>query len=177
MQSRALELLVGFFVCLGIAAIFILTLRVSDLSDISDVEGYTVKAEFFNVGSLEEGAPVNLAGVRIGRVADIHLNQQTYQAVVAMRINGEYKLPKDSSASILTSGLLGNQYVGITPGGSMDYMQDGDTFILTQGAIILEQLISQMLYSFAGGGDNSGSGGGGGAQEPIAEPLFPTDGN
>lgn len=174
MQSRALELLVGFFICLGIAAIFILTLRVSDVSSLGANPGYTLNAKFFNIGSLEEGAQVDMAGVRIGRVTDIHLDPNTYQAVVVMHIRQQYKLPKGSGASILTSGLLGNQYIGITPGGSMEYMQPGDSFVITQGAIILEKVISQFLYSFAsdGGDSDSGSSGDGGAN--TSKPLFPS---
>lgn len=172
MQSRALELLVGFFICLGVAAIFILTMRVSSVSNFGNTEGYSLTARFFNIGSLEEGAQVNMGGVRIGRVADIHLDPKTYQAVVVMHINEKYKLPKGSSASILTTGLLGNQYVGVTPGGSTQYMQPGAGFEVTQGAIILEKLISQLLYSFAGdsGNDKGSSGQGGGSSE--SKPLF-----
>lgn len=158
MQSRAVELLVGFFVCLGIAAIFILTMRVSNLADTSDIQGYKVTAAFNNIGGLKEGAPVNMAGVRIGRVADITLNQQTYQAEATMRIGEKYKIPKDSDAQILTSGLLGEQYVGVGPGGAMDNMKDGDTFIITQSAVVLEQLIGQFMTSM-GAGDNDGGGG------------------
>ncbi len=179
MQSRALELLVGFFVCLGIAAIFILTMRVSNLSGIGDVEGYTVKAAFINVGGLQEGAPVNMGGVRIGRVASITLDQQTYEAIARLHINGEYKLPEDSDASIFTSGLLGEQYIGVRPGGSRDYMQEGDSFILTQSAVILEQLIGQMLYSMTASGDSSsspGNGGGGGGLGDLEQPLTPGSG-
>lgn len=172
MQSRALELLVGFFICLGIAAIFILTLRVSDVSSIGGNQGYTLNAKFFNIGSLEEGAQVDMAGVRIGRVTDIHLDPKTYQAVVIMHIQQKYKLPKGSGASILTSGLLGNQYVGISPGGSMQYMQPGDSFVITQGAIILEKVISQFLYSFASDGGESGNGGDNGHNGADSKPLF-----
>lgn len=169
MQSRAVELLVGFFVCLGIAAIFILTMRVSNLADTGDVQGYTVVAAFDNIGGLKVGAPVNMAGVRIGRVADITLNQQTYRAEASLRISDEYKLPEDSDASVLTSGLLGEQYVGVGPGGSMKNMQDGDEFIITQSAVVLENLIGQFMTSM-GAGDPSGggasSGGGGGLPAP-----------
>lgn len=173
MQSRALELLVGFFVCLGIAAIFILTLRVSDVSNLGGVPTYPLHAKFFNVGGLNEGAPVKLGGVRIGRVADIRLDDQTYQAVVTMHIQQKYKLPKGSSASVLTSGLLGNQYIGVTPGGSLEYMQPGSGFVVTQGAIILEQLISQLVYSFAGsGGDSGNDSGGDSSSSSGTEPLF-----
>ncbi|HLQ86711.1 MAG TPA: outer membrane lipid asymmetry maintenance protein MlaD [Salinisphaeraceae bacterium] len=167
MQSRALELLVGFFVCLGIAAIFILTMRVSDVSSIGGSHGYTVQAEFFNIGNLQEGAQVNMAGVRIGRVASIHLDPNTYEAVVEMRIDDQFKLPADSSASILTSGLLGSQYVGIEPGGAADFMENGDSFVLTQGAVILEKLISQLLYSFAGNSGDAGD------DSAAGDELFP----
>ena len=161
MQSRAVELLVGLFVCLGIAAIFILTMRVSDLANTGDVEGYTVTAAFNDIGGLKVGAPVDLAGVRIGRVTDIKLNQTTYRAVATMRIQDQYKIPKDSDASILTSGLLGDQYVGVGPGGSTDNMKDGDKFIITQSAIVLENLIGQFMTSMSS--DHSSDSGGGGS--------------
>ena len=155
MQSRAVEMLVGLFVCLGIAAIFLLTYRVSDLAGQSAAEGYTVTAAFNDIGGLKAGAPVELAGVRIGRVIDIKLDQQTYRAVATMRIDDAYKVPEDSDASILTSGLLGDQYVGVGPGGAMESMQDGDSFILTQSAIVLENLIGQFMTSFADSGSGS----------------------
>ncbi|MES1925822.1 outer membrane lipid asymmetry maintenance protein MlaD [Salinisphaera sp. T31B1] len=161
MQSRAVELLVGFFVCLGIAAIFILTMRVSNLADTSGISGYTVAADFNDIGGLKVGSPVNMAGVRIGRVTDITLDQQTFQAVAKLSISDQYKIPKDSDASILTSGLLGEQYVGIGPGGSMDNMKDGDKFIITQSAVVLENLIGQFMTTM---GSDSGGGGGSGGQ-------------
>lgn len=164
MQSRAVELLVGLFVCLGIAAIFMLTLRVSDLANTSNVDGYTVTASFNDIGGLKVGAPVDLAGVRIGRVADITLNQTTFQADATIRINEQYKIPKDSDASILTSGLLGDQYVGIGPGGSPKNMQDGDEFVITQSAVVLENLIGQFMTSMSSD-SSSGSGGGSSGQD------------
>ena len=176
MQSRAVELLVGFFVCLGIAAIFILTMRVSNLADTSDVQGYTVVAAFDNIGGLKVGAPVNMAGVRIGRVADITLNQETFRAEASLRVSDQYKLPKDSDAAVLTSGLLGEQYVGIGPGGSLKDMQDGDEFIITQSAVVLENLIGQFMTSMGAGGGpggdsggNSGGGSGGGGLPAPAD--------
>lgn len=172
MQSRTLEFLVGFFICLGVAAIFILTLRVSDVSSIGGTPGYSLNAGFSNIGSLGEGAAVRMAGIRIGRVTDIHLDPDTYEAVVVMHIEQQYKLPKGASASILTAGLLGNQYVGVTPGGSLEYMQDGDTFVVTQGAIILEKLISQFMYGIASGGNDAKDGNAGSSEAP---PLFPPE--
>lgn len=175
MQSRAVELLVGFFVCLGIAAIFILTMRVSDLANTSDVEGYTATAAFTDIGGLKVGAPVDLAGVRIGRVTDITLNQTTFQAEASIRISDEYKIPKDSSASILTAGLLGDQYVGIGPGGSLDNMKDGDTFVITQSAIVLENLIGQFMTSMGGGSDDNSSGGGSSSADSGNDLFGPDD--
>ncbi|GAB3678931.1 outer membrane lipid asymmetry maintenance protein MlaD [Salinisphaera aquimarina] len=156
MQSRAIELLVGLFVCLGIAAIFILTMRVSNLADTSGIQGYTVTAAFNDIGGLKVGSPVNMAGVRIGRVTDIKLDQQTYQADATLSISNTYKIPKDSDASILTSGLLGEQYVGIGPGGSLKNMSQGDSFIITQSAVVLENLIGQFMTTM-GSGDSSGN--------------------
>lgn len=156
MQSRGLEIVVGLFVCLGIAAIFLLTFRVSNFAMSGPEQGYTVTASFSNVGSLHVGAPVKMAGVQIGRVVGIRLNNQTYQAVVTMKIGAKYEIPVDSSASILTSGLLGAQYIGVTPGASRNYLQQGDSFMLTQGAIILEEIIGQVLYSLTSGGGGSG---------------------
>ncbi|KEZ77419.1 outer membrane lipid asymmetry maintenance protein MlaD [Salinisphaera hydrothermalis] len=167
MQSRAVELLVGLFVCLGIAAIFILTLRVSDLANTGSAEGYTVTAAFNDIGGLKVGAPVELAGVRIGRVTDIKLDQTTYRAVATLRIQDQYKIPKDSDASILTSGLLGDQYIGVGPGGSTQNMKNGDKFIITQSAIVLENLIGQFMTRMSGG-DSSDSGGGGSGGGPGA---------
>lgn len=158
MQSRAVELLVGFFVCLGIAAIFILTMRVSNLGSTSDVQGYTVTAAFNDVGGLKVGAPVDMGGVRIGRVSSIQLNQTTYEAVASLHIDKQYKIPKDSDASILTSGLLGEKYVGVGPGGSLQDMKNGDKFIITQSALVLEHLIGQFMTSMKSSGD-SGAGG------------------
>lgn len=171
MQSRGLEIVVGFFVCLGIAAIFILTMRVSNLADVSVDQGYQVTAQFTNVGGLKVGSRVNLAGVRIGRVSNIEIDQQTYDAKVTLNIDNKYKIPKDSDASILTAGLLGEQYIGIGPGASDTFLKQGDKVTLTQSAIILEQVIGQVLYSLTSdkkdgtddfGGDSNGGAFGGG---------------
>lgn len=187
MQSRGLEIVVGFFVCLGIAAIFILTMRVSNLADVSVDQGYQVTAQFSNIGGLKIGSRVNLAGVRIGRVSNIEIDQQTYEAKVTLNIENKYKIPEDSDASILTAGLLGEQYIGIGPGASYTYLKQGGKIILTQSAVILEQVIGQVLYSLTSdkkegtsdsGGDSGGGFGGDNSlppPQPAAGPSAGTD--
>lgn len=155
MQSRGLEIVVGFFVCLGIAAVFVLTMRVSNLADTGPQNGYTVTAAFTNIGGLQTGAPVDMAGVRVGRVTGIRIDQQTYEAVVSMNLDPSYNIPTDSDASILTSGLLGEQYIGLGPGASDKYLEQGDRIKLTQSAIILENVIGQVLYSLTSQGEGS----------------------
>lgn len=150
-NSRAIELWVGFFVMLGLAALFGMALKVSNLNDLQAPKGYAVTAFFQNVGGLKAKAQVSLAGVTIGRVTDISLDPDTYQARVTMNIDPRYKLPEDTSASIRTAGLLGEQYVGLEPGGSEDYLKDGGRITLTQSALVLEQIIGQFLYNKASG--------------------------
>lgn len=148
-QSRALEILVGLFVCLGVAAAFVLTLRVSNLSG-GTGPGYTVEARFQNIGGLRAGAPVTLAGYRIGRVQDISVDADYFEAVVKIEIDSSYNnIPSDSNASILTAGLLGEQYIGITPGGALESLAEGDEIKFTQSALILENIIGQFLFSQA----------------------------
>lgn len=149
MQSRALEILVGFFVCLGVAAVFVLTFRVASLDTVGKGDGvYHISGLFQNIGGLKSGAAVSLAGVKIGRVRDITIDPASFEARVAMDISRQYdKLPEDSSAKILTSGLLGEQYIGIEPGGMDDYLKDGSEVTLTQSALVLENLIGQFLSS------------------------------
>ena len=118
MAKKNLELAVGLFVVLGLAALFLLALKVSDIASLGEDKGYRVSARFENIGGLKVRAPVTLGGVRIGRVVGIDLDPQRYEAVVTLSIDPRYDhLPEDSSASILTSGLLGEQYVGLEPGG------------------------------------------------------------
>lgn len=156
MQSRALEILVGFFVCLGVAAVFVLTFRVASLDTVGRGEGtYRVSGLFQNIGGLKSGASVSMAGVKIGRVHDISIDPQTFQARVTMDISKQYdKLPEDSVAKILTSGLLGEQYVGLEPGGMDDYLKDGSELQLTQSALVLENLIGQFLASSSSSKDD-----------------------
>lgn len=160
MQSRAMEILVGAFICLGVAAIFMLTLRVSNF-DASTGAGYTLTASFNNVGGLKSGAPVKMDGVRIGRVRAIELDQQTYQAVVKLHVDRDYNIPRGSSASVLTSGILGSKYLGVTPGGGMKNMQDGGSFDVTQGALVLEHLIGQFMTQMGTSGDDTSNTDGG----------------
>ena len=150
MQSKALELLVGLFFSLGVAAVFILTFRVASVSGVGDGAGYEITADFDNIGGLRPGAAVTLAGVRIGRVRDIVIDKTTFEARVRMRIGSSYdNIPKDSSASILTAGLLGEQYVGLVPGGEDASLADGDALKFTQSALVLENLIGQFVAGMA----------------------------
>jgi len=146
--TKTLELAVGVFVAVGMAAFFMLAMKVSDITNLGNDKGYLVTASFENIGGLKVRAPITIAGVRIGRVIGIEFDEQTYEAVVAMSIDPKYdQLPVDSSASILTSGLLGEQYIGLEPGGSDSYLKEGDRIKLTQSALVIERLIGRLLTS------------------------------
>ncbi len=146
--SRSIEILVGFFVMLGFVAMFFLSMEVSNLSGASGDEVYDVTASFENVGSLKVRAPVAMAGVNVGRVTGIDFDHETFEAVVTMSIEAKYnQLPSDSNASILTAGLLGEEYVGLEPGGEEDVLKEGSQLKLTQSALILEQIIGRFLFS------------------------------
>ena len=150
MQYRAIEISVGLFVSVAIAALFFLALQVSNYSDLQDNGSYTVIAHFENAGGLKNKALVSMAGVPIGRVSSISFDTENYDALVKIRIDARYKnLPTDTSASILTAGLLGDKYIGLTPGGLDEYLLEGDTIELTQSALVLERLISQFLFNSA----------------------------
>src|ERR1700754_4000044 len=141
MKKTALDFWVGLFVVLGFIALLFLALKAGNMSSLSFQSTYPVKLKFDNIGGLKPRAPVKSAGVTVGRVASIGFDSNTYQAVVTIDIDKQYQFPKDSSAKILTSGLLGEQYIGLEPG--------GDTMAMTQSAIVLETLIGQFLYSKA----------------------------
>jgi phospholipid/cholesterol/gamma-HCH transport system substrate-binding protein len=144
------EILVGSFIALGFVALFFLAMRVSNLSTTTSGDGYTLTANFDNVGSLRVRAPVSMAGVRLGRVESIGFDQETFQAVVTMRIEDRYdQIPTDTFANVFTAGLLGEQYIGLDPGGSPDALRDGDRIEFTQSALVLEQMIGQFLLSKA----------------------------
>lgn len=148
--SKTLATVVGFFVFLGIGALFFLAMQVSNLSSFDRGEGYRLVARFENIGGLKVRSPVTVSGVRIGRVHAVRYDKNAYQAVVEMRIDPVYDtLPTDTSASIYTSGLLGEQYIGLEPGGGDEYLQDGDQFEFTQSALVLEEIIGQFLFSKA----------------------------
>jgi phospholipid/cholesterol/gamma-HCH transport system substrate-binding protein len=154
MQSRSVEIWVGLFIAAGMAALFMLAMQVSNLTVVNTDEGYDVTARFENISGLKVRAPVTMAGVRIGRVTEVGFDPRTFEAVVTMHISDRYnELPADSSASIFTAGLLGEQYIGLEPGGDMEVLKEGSEIMLTQSALILEQLIGQFLFSKAAEGE------------------------
>jgi phospholipid/cholesterol/gamma-HCH transport system substrate-binding protein len=149
LNNRTVEIGVGLFVALGIAALFMLAMQVSNLgSFISVDDSYVLKAGFENIGGLKVRSPVTVSGVRVGRVAAIDYDNEAFEAIVTLRIKSSYdSFPEDTSASIFTAGLLGEQYIALEPGGSMDNLADGDRLQLTQSALVMEQIIGQFLYS------------------------------
>jgi phospholipid/cholesterol/gamma-HCH transport system substrate-binding protein len=149
MKKTALDFWVGLFVVLGFIALLFLALKAGNLSSLSFQATYPVKLKFDNIGGLKPRAPVKSAGVTVGRVGSIGFDSNTYQAVVTIDIDRQYQFPKDSSAKILTAGLLGEQYIGLEPGGDSEMLKAGDTIAMTQSAIVLENLIGQFLYSKA----------------------------
>jgi phospholipid/cholesterol/gamma-HCH transport system substrate-binding protein len=152
MNSRALEILVGFFMLLFLGAMFVLAMKVSNLTSLASPDGYTLVAKFENIGGLKARAPVSASGVRVGEVVDISYDAETFEARVTLSIDKAYAtFPLDTTASIYTAGLLGEQYIGLDPGAEEDYLQDTDEITLTQSAIVLERLIGQVLFSRSGG--------------------------
>lgn len=150
-NRKSLELWVGLFVAAGILALAMLAFKVGNLTSADVMNGYKVAGRFDNVGGLKVKAAVTMAGVRIGRVSAIAFDDKKYQALVTMDIDGRYQIiPKDSSASILTSGLLGDQYIGIEPGGDDVVLKNGDSFLRTQSALVLEKLVGQVIFDKAG---------------------------
>lgn len=152
MQKKSLDALVGLFVLLGAAALLFLALKAGNLSSLSFEKTYEVITRFDNIGGLKAKAAVKSAGVVVGRVSAIKFDDKTFQATVVMQLEERYRFPKDSSAKILTAGLLGEQYIGIEPGGDVNNLVAGDKIKLTQPAIVLENLISQFLFSKAAEG-------------------------
>lgn len=152
-QTRTIEISTGLFIILGFLALFFLATQTTNIKAYGESGGYTVTAAFTNIGGLKVRAPVTLAGVSVGSVTSVRLDPRTYNAVVTMRISDKYsEIPDDSSAAILTSGLLGEQYIGLSPGASETFLKNGSKIQQTQSAIILENLIGQFLFNKASSG-------------------------
>lgn len=149
MSRRSIETLVGLFVLLGMAALLFLALKAANLASFGEHKGYTISARFDNIGGLKPRAPVRSAGVTVGRVKSISLDAKTYLGVVRMEIDNHVKFPKDTSAKILTAGLLGDQYIGLEPGGDEKELAQGDVIRQTQSAVVLENLIGQLIFNKA----------------------------
>jgi len=153
MYSKTVEIGVGIFVALGLAALLMLAMKVSNLAELTTPDGYQLSARFENIGGLKVRAPVTMAGVRVGRVVEIGFDDHSYEAVVHFSVNPRYaRIPLDTSASIYTAGLLGEQYIGLEAGGDENFLTDGGEIMLTQSAIVLEQVIGQFLYNKAADG-------------------------
>src|SRR3569832_1456030 len=148
-QSKPLEIWVGVFEALGFAALFVLAMKVSNISTLNNEQGNRIKVLFENIGSLKVRSPVTVAGVRNGRVEDISFDDKLYEAVVTLKILDRYHLPSDTSASIFTACLLGEHYVGLEPGGAYTNLIDGDRITMSQSAVVLEQIIGQFLFKKA----------------------------
>jgi len=158
MAQKKTETLVGLFVVLGLLAILFLALKAANLASFSLDSTYTLQARFDNIGGLKVRAPVKSAGVTVGRIESIAFDNKTFQGLVTMQIDRRYQFPLDTSAKILTAGLLGDQYVGLDPGGDEKNLQPGDTIKLVQSAVVLENLIGQFLYSKAAETPKEGAG-------------------
>ena len=153
-NTRVIEIAVGLFIAAGMAALFLLAMQVSNLSRAGSGESYTITATFENIGGLKVRSPVTVSGVRVGRVDAIDYDNDAFEAVVTLRIDKAYSsFPEDTSASIYTSGLLGEQYIGLEPGGAEGNLAEGDRIQMTQSALVMEQVIGQFLYSAAGKSD------------------------
>jgi phospholipid/cholesterol/gamma-HCH transport system substrate-binding protein len=162
MNRSAIDLWVGIFVVAGIAALLFLALKVGNLASFSGGQTYRVQAKFANIGGLKVRAPVKSAGVVVGRVADIRFDNESYEAIVTMNIDVAYAFPRDTTAKILTSGILGEQYLGLEAGGDGVMLKNDDRLRLTQSAVVLENLISQFLFSKASEGKDA-------AKEPAKD--------
>ncbi len=155
MSRKLLDLWVGFFVVFGFAALLFLALRVGNLSSSNFADTYQLTAKFDNIGGLKVRGPVKSAGVVVGRVSEIRFDPDSYEAVVTLTIDGRYRFPKDTFASILTAGLLGEQYIGLDAGGDERQLKSGDVVAKTQSAVVLEKLISQFMFNKASEGSDN----------------------
>ncbi len=155
MERTTMDLWVGAFVVAGLAAILVLAMKVGNLSSFNVAESYTLTADFDNIGGLKVRAPVKSAGVVVGRVTGISFDNASFRARVSMSVDKRYRFPKDTFAKILTAGLLGEQYIGLDPGGDEEFLQPGDRIAKTQPAVVLESLISKFMYDRAAEGDTN----------------------
>jgi phospholipid/cholesterol/gamma-HCH transport system substrate-binding protein len=155
MHRKSIDVWVGLFVLLGALSLLFLALKAGNMSTISFSKTYSITGRFDNIGGLKPQSPVKSAGVVVGRVGEISFDDKTFQAIVRLDLNPAYKFPKDSSLKILTSGLLGEQYIGIEAGGDTNNLVDGDRITRTQSAAVLEDLINQFIYSKAADGKDS----------------------
>lgn len=165
MTKKGTETLVGLFVLLGIAGVVFLSLKAANLASFGTRDSYVVSARFDNIGGLKARSPVRSAGVTVGRVTSISLDPKTFQGLVVMELDKDVAFPKDSSAKILTAGLLGDQYIGIEPGADEKNLAAGDVIKQTQSAVVLENLISQFLFNRAADASNAP------APSPAAAPA------
>ena len=149
MNRSMIDLWVGIFVAVGFAALLFLALKVGNLATFSTDQTYQIEAKFANIGGLKVRGPVKSAGVVVGRVTEIRFDTETYRALVSLDLDSAYQFPRDTSAKILTSGILGEQYIGLEAGGDGVMLKQGDRIRLTQDAVVLENLISQFLFSKA----------------------------
>jgi len=149
MNRSTIDLWVGIFVAAGFAGLLFLALKVGNLATFSTDPTYQVQARFANIGGLKVRAPVKSAGVVVGRVGDVRFDNESFEAIVSMNLSAAYQFPRDTTAKILTSGLLGEQYVGLEAGGDGMMLKSGDRLRLTQSAVVLENLISQFLFKSA----------------------------
>jgi len=149
MERATIDLWVGMFVVAGIAALVMLAMKVGNLGTYNVSESYQVHAYFTNIGGLKPKASIKSAGVLVGRVTDISLDTERYQAKVVMSLDKRYQFPKDTFANILTSGLLGEQYIGLMPGGDDQMLKNGEQLKKTQSAIVLEDMIGKFIYNKA----------------------------
>ena len=158
MNRATIDLWVGIFVAAGFAALLFLALKVGNLASFSGAPAYQVQAKFANIGGLKVRAPIKSAGVVVGRVSDIRFDNESYEAIVTFNVDAHYKFPRDTSAKILTSGLLGEQYVGLEAGGDTAMLERGQRLRMTQSAVVLENLISQFLFNKAAEGKDTKDG-------------------
>jgi phospholipid/cholesterol/gamma-HCH transport system substrate-binding protein len=149
MNRSTIDLWVGVFVAIGFVALLFLAMKVGNLASFSTAQTYQIKAKFANIGGLKVRAPIKSAGVVVGRVADVRFDNESYEALVTMNVDTRYQFPRDTVAKILTSGLLGEQYVGLEAGGDGVMLKNDDRLRLTQSAVVLENLISQFLFNKA----------------------------